>query len=198
LEVDDPVRVTAAFSRLLGLDGVHVRNVRFEPNRVVVRVALRRRRLVCPLCSFSTLHRHDVRPVDSDWRHLDLGVWRLEIRARLRRLVCPQHGVRTEGVPFARPASDFTREFEHLVAWLATRTDKTTITRLVRIHWRTVGRIIERVCADELDPGRLEELFEIGIDEVSWRKGHRYVTLVCDHQRGQIVWGAEGASARGG
>jgi transposase len=126
--------------------------------------------------------------VDSDWRHLDLGTWRLEVRARLRRLVCPTHGVLTEGVPFARYRSDFTRDFEHLVAWLATRTDKTTITRLVRIHWRTVGRIIERVCADELDPARLSDLFEIGIDEVSWRKGHRYLTLVTDHHRGQVVW----------
>jgi transposase len=196
LEVDDPVRASAAFSRLLRLDGVRVRDVRFEPDRVVVQVALRRRRLICPLCEFSTSHRHDVRPVDSDWRHLDLGVWRLEIRARLRRLVCPEHGVRTESVPFARPASDFTRDFEHLVAWLATRTDKTTITRMLRIHWATVGRIIERVCADELDPDRLEDLFEIGIDEVSWRKGHRYLTLVTDHQRGKIVWGAEGSSAQ--
>ncbi len=160
------MRATAAFSRLLCLEGVRVRDVRFEPDRVVVEVALRRRRLVCPRCSFSTPHRHDVRRVDSDWRHLDLGVWRLEVRARLRRLVCPTHGVRVEGVPFARAGADFTRDFEALVAWLATRTDKTTITRLVRIHWRTVGRIIERVCADELDPDRLDGLFEIGIETV--------------------------------
>jgi len=189
------VRATAAFSSLLRLDGVHVRRVVFELDRVVVEVALRRRRLVCPRCSFSTPHRHDVRPVDSDWRHLDLGVWRLEVRARLRRLVCPTHGVRVEGVPFARAGSDFTRDFEALVAWLATRTDKTTITRLVRIDWRTVGRIIERVCADELDADRLDDLFEIGIDEVSWRKGHRYLTLVTDHHRSRVVWGTDGGGA---
>ena len=128
------------------------------------------------------------------WRHLDLGVWRLELRAQLRRLECPEHGVRVEGVPFARHASGFTRDFEQLVAWLATRTDKTTIKRMVRVDWDTVGRIIARVCADELDPDRLHNLFEIGIDEVSWRKQHRYLTLVADHIRGQIVWGVEGNS----
>jgi len=190
------VRVTAGLSRLLRLPGVHVRDVRFDADRVVVQVALRRRRLICPRCSFSTAHRHDVRSVDSDWRHLDLGVWRVEVRARLRRLVCPEHGVLTERVPFARHRSDFTRDFEALAAWLATRTDKTTITRLLRIHWRTVGRIIQRVCAEELDADRLDGLVEIGIDEVSWRKGHRYLTLVADHGRRQIVWGAEGASAK--
>jgi transposase len=190
------MRVSTAFSRLLRLEGVWVKGVCFEPDRVLVEVALRRRRLVCPGCAFSTPHRHDVRPVLSVWRHLDLGVWRLEIRAQLRRLSCPVHGVRTEGVPFARPASDFTRDFEALVAWLATKTDKSTICRLVRINWRTVGRIIERVTQDELDPDRLDELFDIGIDEVSWRKQHRYLTLVVDHQRRRVVWGTEGAGEK--
>jgi transposase len=60
----------------------------------------------------------------------------------------------------------------------------------------TVGRIIQCVTADELDPDRLENLYEIGIDEVSWRKQHRYLTLVTDHIRGKIVWGHEGRDAK--
>jgi transposase len=189
---EDDVRVTAAFSRLLRLDGIWVRSVRLEPARIVVEVALRRRRLVCPECGHRSGGRFDTRPVDSTWRHLDLGVWRLEVHARLRRLWCPIHGARIEAVPFARAGSDFTRDFGALVAWLATRTDKSTITRLVRINWRTVGRIVERVSDDELDPDRLDELFEIGVDEVSWASQHRYLTLVTDHRRRRIVWGAEG------
>jgi transposase len=110
-------------------------------------------------------------------------------------LCCPEHGARAEGVPFARPGSQFTRDFEALVAWLASRTDKSTIRRLVRIDWDTVGRIITRVCADELDGDRLNDLFDIGVDEVSWRKQHRYLTLVVDHQRRCVVWGTEGAGA---
>jgi transposase len=189
------LRVNAAFSRLLGLTGIWVRDVQFEDGRVVVEVALRRRRLICPLCSYSTAHRHNRQTVQSVWRHLDLGTWPLEIRARLRRLECPEHGVRVEGVPFARHRAAFTRDFEQLVAWLATRTDKTTIRRLLRIDWATVGRIIQRVTVEELDEDRLENLFEIGIDEVSWRKQHRYLTLVADHIRGQVVWGHEGRDA---
>ena len=57
----------------------------------------------------------------------------------------------TEAVPFARAGSRFTRDFENLVAYLATKTNKTTITRLQRIDWDTVGRICERVVADGLD-----------------------------------------------
>ena len=187
------MRVTTAFSRLLRLGkGVLVKKVRFEPDRVVVEVALRRRRLLCPECGYSTRARKDTRPGCSVWRHLDLGVWRLEIHCHRRRLWCPVHGARTEGVPFARPRSEFTRDFECLVAWLATRTDKTTITQVLRIDWYTVGRIIKRVCDDELDPDRLNGLFEIGIDEVSWKKQHNYLTLIADHQRRCVVWGCEG------
>ena len=119
------MRVSRAFSRLLRLDGIWVRRVEFFSDRVVVWVSLRRRRLQCPLCAYSTRHRHNLQQVESTWRHLDLGIWRLEIRAQLRRLECPAHGVRVEGVPFARHRSGFTGDFEELVAWLATRTDKT-------------------------------------------------------------------------
>ena len=190
------MRVTTAFKRLLNLPGVNVTGVDIGQTSVVVTVVLRRRRLVCPECGHSTRARYDQRPVDSRWRHLDLGVWRLEVRARLRRLRCPTHGVRTEAVPFARADAEFTADFEALVAWLATRMDKTAICRLVRINWRTVGRIIERVVADELDPGRLDGLFEIGVDEISWRKHHNYLTLVADHRSGKVVWGAEGRDAK--
>jgi transposase len=70
--------------------------------------------------------------------------------------------------------------------------DKTAVCRLVRIDWATVGRIIERVMASGLDPDRLDRLFVAGVDEVSWRKGHSYITLVSNHATGKFVWGKEG------
>jgi transposase len=100
--------------------------------------------------------------------------------------------VRVEGVPFARARSGFSRDFEDLVAFLATKTDKTTITRLSRVDWDTVGRICERVVAHGLDPARLDGLVTIGVDEVSWRRHHQYLTLVADHTSKKIVWGAPG------
>ena len=186
------MRVTSALSRLLDLPGVWVRSVSFEPDRVRVSVALRRRRLHCPKCSYSTRHRENKQHHDSVWRHLDLGRWRLEVHARLRRLRCPEHGVHVEGVPFARDGARFTRDFEDLVAWLVTKTDKTATCRLTRIDWQTIGRIIERVGDELLCEDRLSDLFEISIDEVAWRKGHRYLTLIGDHRRRCVVWGTEG------
>jgi transposase len=132
------VRVTTAFKRLLRLDGVNVTSVVFGVNAIVVVVALRRRRLICPHCGHTTSARYDTRPCPSTWRHLDLGVWRVELRSTLRRLRCPTHGVVVEAVPFARPGAHLTRDFDDLLAWLATRMDKTAIARLCRVSWRTV------------------------------------------------------------
>jgi transposase len=78
------------------------------------------------------------------------------------------------------------------VAVLATKTDKTTVTRLLRMDWDTVGRVCERVVDDELDPDRLDGLVNIGVDEVSWKRQHNYLTLVTDHDAKKIVWGAAG------
>jgi transposase len=187
------VRVTTAFNRLLDLPGVWVKAVRFEPDQVVVTVALKRRRLHCPKCSYTTPHRESKQHHESVWRHVDLGARRrLEIRARLRRVRCPEHGALVEGVPFARYGARSTRDFEDLVAWLMTKTDQTATCRLVRIDWETVSRIIKRVGEELLPADRLGDLFEISLDEVAWRKGHRYLTLIGDHRESCVVWGTEG------
>jgi transposase len=186
------VRASTAFKRLLRLRGVNVTAVEWSAGTVMVTVTLRRRRAVCSHCRFSSAMAHDLRPGMSRWRHLDLGTWRVEVQARLRRVRCPTHGVVVEGVPFARPGAHLTRDFDDLLAWLATRMDKTSVARLCRVSWRTVGRACERVVACELDPRRLDGLLRIGVDEISWRKHHRYLTLVVDHDRAQVVWGAPG------
>jgi transposase len=186
------VRASTLLNSLLDLRGVRVDKTAVCDDELRVMVSLRRRRLGCPQCSFTTRHRYDTREVDSSWRHLDMGGRVCRILLRRRRLRCPTHGVLAEGVPFARPDSRHTRDFEDLVAWLVTKTDKTTVSAFARVAWRTVGAICERVVVDVLDPDRLCGLVDIGVDEISWRKHHRYLTLVSDHDTSTIVWGKPG------
>jgi hypothetical protein len=56
--------------------------------------------------------------------------------------------------------------------------DKSATCQLMAINWRTVGTIVERVVAQRLDARRLEELSLIGVDEVSHRRHHQYLTVV--------------------
>jgi transposase len=106
---------------------------------------------------------------------------------------CPEHSVVVEHVPWAAHGSGFTLAFEEQVAWLAVECSKTAVAALMRIAWRTVGRILERV-ADRLLKQRhqLAGLRRLGIDEISFRKGQRYLTVVVDHDSGRLVWAAEG------
>jgi transposase len=163
---EEPVRVTTVFNKLLALQGAFVRHVEFGPLGIVVEVAKRHRRNRCPRCTFSTRARYD-RTV-REWRHLSLGRWRVVIRAVLCRLTCLEHDVVTEAVPWAEHDSRFTRDFEDLVAWVAREMNKTAVKDLLHIAWATVGNIVERVVARKLDRTRLERLYHIGIDEVSY------------------------------
>ncbi len=105
----------------------------------------------------------------------------------------PQHGVVVAHVPWARHGAGHTRTFDETVAWLATHTSKSAVTTLMRIAWRTVGSIIARVWADiEALGDRLDGLTRIAIDEISYKRGHRYVTAVVDHDSGRLVWAAPG------
>ena len=143
-------------------------DVCFGAEAIVVTVRLRRRRRVCALCGQTggQLEIHDRRR--KRWRHLDLGASRCVIECELRRLRCPDcHVVRLEPVPWARPGSPYTRDFEDVVAWLAQQMAKTPIAALLRIGWDSVGRIVQRVMADRLDARRLHGLVAIGIDEIS-------------------------------
>jgi len=187
------VRVSTAFNRMLRLPGASVCAVGFGAEGVIVTVRLRRRRRVCSTCGQlgGSVHGRRV----ERWRHLDLGASRCAIECELRRLMCRDCGVRLEAVPWARPSSSYTRDFEDLVAFLAQQMAKTPIARLVRIAWETVGRIVERVVSDQLDERRLEGLVAIGCDEISYRKGQRYLICVADHARGAIIWARPGRNA---
>jgi transposase len=100
--------------------------------------------------------------------------------------------VRYEAVPWARAGSGYTRDFEDIVAWLAQQMAKKPIAGLLRIAWDSVGQIVTRVVADHLDESRLAGLVAIGCDEISYRRGQRYLTSVVNHASGAIVWCAAG------
>jgi transposase len=181
------MRVTTAFNRLLRLPGASVIDVSFGADGVIVTVRLRRRRRVCSRCGQTgrlAIHGRRVKR----WRHLDLGASRCVIECELRRLWCRSCGAQFEAVPWARPGSRYTRDFEDVVAWLAQQMAKTPIAGLLRIAWDTVGHIVARVTAERLDERRLERLVCIGVDEISYRRHHRYLTSVADHRTGAIVW----------
>jgi transposase len=124
---------------------------------------------------------------------LDLGTTFCFLEADAPRVTCRRHGVVVCAVPWARHDSRFTRAFEDQVAWLAVNTSKTAVAELQRVAWRSVGSILKRVAAEAVrEVDLLDGLRRIGIDEISHRKGQRYLTVVVDHHTGRLVWAAPG------
>ena len=127
------------------------------------------------------------------WRALDLGTTFAFVEGGAPRVTCRRHGVVVCAVPWARHGSRFTRAFEDQLSWLAVNASKTAVAELMRVAWRTVGTILERVAAEGVrEVDLLEGLRRIGIDEISHRKGQRYLTVVVDHHTGRLVWAAPG------
>lgn len=122
-----------------------------------------------------------------------MGSTRSYIEADAPRVRCAEHGVVVAYVPWASVGSGFTHEFEQLTAYLAVNASQKVVSELMRIAWRTVGRILERVVSVELE-GRdlLDGVTRIGIDETSYRRGQRYLTVVVCHDTGRLIWAAPG------
>jgi transposase len=130
------------------------------------------------------------------WRSLDDGLLRVYLEADLPRVACPVHGVVIAAVPWARHGAGHTLAFDETVAWFAVGASKKLIAELWRINWHTVGAIVERVMAerDGQDGDRLAGVTRIGIDEVHFAKGQRYLTVVVDHDTGRLLYVVEGRS----
>lgn len=127
------------------------------------------------------------------WRALDVGPTRCYLEADPVRVSCRAHGVVAAQVPWAAHGARHTTAFEVLVAWLVVRMNKSAVKVLLRVSWDTVGAVVNRVVARDrarVDP--FDGLVRIGIDEISYKKGHRYLMVVVDHGSGRLVWAKAG------
>lgn len=186
------MRVTTVFNRVLGLAATRVIGVRLEHDSIVATVESTKRVPVCP-CGHRTWSIYDRRT--RRWRHLDACGTRIVLEAEIRRIDCRGCGkVRSERVPWARPGGRHTYAFENMVLWCARRMDKTAVAELMRIAWSTVDIMIGRAAGDPASQ-RLDGLRRIGVDEISYKRGHHFLTVVCDHDSGDVVWACEGKDA---
>ena len=148
----------------------------------------------CPICGRRCSGYDRPARFPKIWRGLDFGGLLVEIEYHTHRVECPEHGVVTADVPWAYPGSSFTKDFDMTVAWLAKYLPRSAVANYMRIDWETVGNCISRSLKD-LEPERsrrLNGLVHIGIDETSYRKGHKYITVVVNHDTNEVVWVGDG------
>jgi len=197
------VRVKTVLRKLLGLcravvigdwelidtDGDGVRP------RLAVRVRTKvGRRGRCGRCGTPS-PRFDRGDGERRWRHVDVAYATCELIADAPRVSCADHGPTVAEVPWARHDSAFSRAFEDLVVHDAIVGNKQAAADRYGISWRAVNNACVRVATEALDRvDLLDGLIAVAIDEVKYKKGHKYLTVVCDHVTGRVVWATKGRS----
>lgn len=190
------MRASTVLRVLVGIQDLSIRGFYFDPTGLVVDAVPTWSIPRCGECGAKCRSVHDAR--QRRWRHHDLAGMTLHLRYRIRRAHCPDCGtVKTERVPWAAHGSNFTYAFEERAAFVVQQCSRTAAATLLRTTWRTLGTLIRRVVgrAHDADGDRLHNLRLIGVDELSYRRHHEYVTVVVDHDRRRIVWAARGKSA---
>jgi transposase len=188
------VRQRRVWARLLGIERAVVEGVQIDADGALL-IAVRPKARESDRCGVCRRRcpGFDLGEGRRRWRTLDVGSTMAYLEADAPRVTCRRHGVVVCAVPWARHGSRFTRCFEDQTAWLAVHCSQTAVAALMRIAWRSVGAICARVATDA-QAGRdpLAGLRRIGVDEISHRKGQRYLTVVVDHDTGRLVWAAPG------
>ena len=171
------MRDVSLWNALLGVENKTVlESVEFDQDEELVVARVRptsRARGRCGLCG-RRCPGYDGGEGRRRWRALDLGTVKAVLEADAPRVSCRRHGVVVAAVPWARHGTGHTYAFDDTVAWLTVRCSKTAVRELMRVAWRTVGSIITRVSSDAMArTDRFTNLSRIGIDEISYKRGHR-------------------------
>jgi len=187
-----------ALKQLLRVDNITIENAYFETVDEEELFILKVRQFTrntcrCPHCgkrcqgydSYGKLRR---------WRSLDFGSTRVYIESFTPRVKCPEHGVVVAKVSWAKHDSDYTYDFEMAVTWMTLHATASDVAEYFRIKWHTVGSISQRVQKrlEEAEPNRFDDLEQIGIDETSYKKGHKYMTVIVNHRTGALIWAHKG------
>jgi len=182
LQLPSPWQVTSVDSDLAG-------------QSVIVRVAWPSRvKAPCPDCG-KLCPIHD-RLEERSWRHLSVMQYKLELRCRLPRCRCEEHAVKAIKTPWAEPGSRFTLSFE---AWaievMLACSSLARACELLRIHWSSAQRIIDRAVERGMAARSTEGLARVGLDEKSFLRGQSYVSLMTDLDKARVLEVVDGRKA---
>ena len=144
----------------------------------------------CPECGRSMgCYDHSAERV---WRHLDTCQFATHLHARVPRVECPEHGVRQVKVPWAEARSRFTLLFERWIIDVLTECQTVSgVCALLGVSWDEAFNVMQRAVERGQSRKRPEPIRHIGVDEKAFRKGHSYMTIVCDLEKSTVEHVAE-------
>lgn len=135
-------------------------------------------KFTCPICGEEHTS-YDTR--ERVWRHINFFQYRCYIHAKVPRIDCSKHGVRTVDVPWGREGSGFTLMMEGVILSLLKHLAVGTAAREINEHdtklWRVLNYYVNDAKKHERDFSDVEA---VGVDEYS-HKGQNYITVFLSH-----------------
>jgi len=139
----------------------------------------------CPICN-KPCKIHDTK--DRSWRHLPLFHYESYIHARVPRTKCEGHGTKTVVIPWSRQDTGFTSLFEADVVALCKEMPVASVAERVKIHEESAWRILTYHVNEAIERIDLSQLDTFGLDEISVKKGHKYITLFYDIKNAKVIY----------
>jgi len=187
------MRMETYIRKSLGMKAHFVTRVEETERELVAHVErIPHRRLRCGRCGVEARRTKGLTEKSRRWRDLSMSRKWLVIVYRPWRVVCRACGVAAEGVPWAERWSRLTRRLAQELAAMAKDRDWKAVARFFEVGWKTVLAAIRRAVEAGLAKRQIKPIRWIGIDEVSRKKGHEYLTLVYDLKRSELLWIGEG------
>ena len=186
--------ISSIVRRTLAIKRHVVKNVVQGQGGIVIRLDRHRRRLL-PCARCGTLGPVRDRLKERTWKHVPL--WGIPVRLLYRpaRIRCPACGkIVVEAIPWSQGKCRLSKGLIWLLARWAKLLAWDVVARLFAVHWNTVAAAVRRAVAYGLEHREMGPVLSIGIDELSRRKRHVYVTNVYDLSKGRLIWSGEGRS----
>lgn len=181
--------------KLLKLQGMKVVGYWFKAREKELLVAVKPYKNGCR-CAHSGCDRRGTikrtMPEARQWRDVVACGWKVVLTYQPKEICCPTHGCSQEQIPWAEQYSRITYRLEYLVLVYSQLMTQKAAADLLHIPRSTLSDLLHRA-VDRLRAGhKIRGLKTLGIDEISFKKGHKYVTVVYDLERSHVVWVGEG------
>lgn len=153
---------------------------------MAIRVLIRPREGSRPICSGCGERRagYDRQPEERQFQFVPLWGMAVFFAYRMRRVDCPQCGVVVERVPWARGKERCTEAFGWFLTFWAKLLSWQQVAKTFGVSWNTVFSAVERAVEWGLARRDVSGVEAIGVDEVQWQLGHKYLTLVYQIEEG--------------
>jgi transposase len=185
---------TSVVYRALGIRGYQHQSIRQQSGGIALRVRHDGSPLTCPHCGGTNVTRRGTVP--RSWSAPPIGQRPVTIFAQVPRVECRECLRKpVVGVSFADPGRSYTRSFERLVLDLRQSMTLRDVARHLGISDWMVRDIEKRYLGRHFAKPRLKDLKHIAIDEISTKKGHKYLTIVMDLESGAVVFVGRGKGA---